>query len=77
MRDVDFVELAPRMGPARDFDDRSIFIKLLEAGICVGLERTLVEPSDAALRFSPLRSGESANQTAGAVVSPDGRSSRT
>jgi hypothetical protein len=41
MRDVDLMELAPRVSPAGDFDDRSTLIKMLEAGIGVSLERTL------------------------------------
>ena len=43
MRDVDLVELAPRVRPAGDFDDPSTFIKLMEAGVGIGLERTVVE----------------------------------
>jgi hypothetical protein len=65
MRDVDLVELAPRMGPARDFGDRSIFIKLLEACICICLERTLVE-LEVLLRVFGLAIGR--------VGEPDGRS---
>jgi hypothetical protein len=43
MCDVDLVELAPGVRPAGDFDDHSTFIKMLEAGVGIGLERTLVE----------------------------------
>ena len=32
---MDLVELAPRVSPASDFDDRSTLVKMLEAGICV------------------------------------------
>jgi hypothetical protein len=42
VRDVDVVELAPRVGPAGDLVDRSAFVKMLEAGIGVGLERTAI-----------------------------------
>jgi hypothetical protein len=40
MRDVDLVELTPRVSPAGNFDDRSTFVEMLEASIGVGLERT-------------------------------------
>ena len=43
MRDMDLVELAPGMRPARDFVDIAVFIELLEASVSVGLKRTLVE----------------------------------
>jgi hypothetical protein len=43
MRDVDRVELAPGVGPTGDFEDRSRLVEMLEAGVGVGLERTLVE----------------------------------
>src|SRR6266849_6231973 len=43
MCDMDLVELAPRVRPARHFDDGSIFIEMLEACVGVGLERPLVE----------------------------------
>ena len=75
MRDMDLVELAPGMRPARDFVDRSSFVQVVEAGVSVGLERALVELEVLAC---PLAlADESANQTAGAVVPPEGRSSRT
>ncbi len=41
---MDLVELAPGMGPAGDLVDRSSFVEMVEAGVSVGLERTLVEP---------------------------------
>ena len=37
------VELASRMRPAGDFDDRSRFIEILETGVSIGLECALVE----------------------------------
>ena len=40
VRDVDLVELASCMGPARDFDDGPRLIELLEASVSIGLERT-------------------------------------
>ena len=43
MGNMDLVELAPRVRPASRFDDGSIFVEMLEAGVGVGLERPLVE----------------------------------
>ena len=43
MGNMDLVELTPRVRPACGFDDGSIFVELLEAGIGVGLEHALVE----------------------------------
>ena len=42
MRDIDLMELAPGMGPTRDFVDRSSFIELPEAGEGVGLQSALI-----------------------------------
>src|ERR1019366_6494878 len=42
MGDMDLVELAPGVRPAGDFDDRSIFVEMLEASIGVSLERTAI-----------------------------------
>ena len=41
--DMDLVELASRVSPARNFNDVSCFVELLEACVGVGLESTLVE----------------------------------
>ena len=43
MSDMDLVELASGMRPAGYFEDGSSFVKMMEAGICMGLQRTLVE----------------------------------
>jgi len=43
MGDMDLMELAPRVRPAGRFDDGSIFVEMLEAGVGIGLERALVE----------------------------------
>ena len=40
---MDLVELAPCKRPASDFDDGSIFVEMLEAGVGIGLEWSLVE----------------------------------
>ena len=40
---MDLVELAPSVSPAGDFVDRSSFVQVVEAGVSVSLERTLVE----------------------------------
>ena len=73
MRDMDLVELAPGMGPTRDFVDRSAFIELLETGEGVGLQSALV-----VLQVLPWVLSPAIWQVAaGAIVSPEGRSSRT
>ena len=49
---MDLVELAPRVCPAGDFDDGSIFIEMLEASVGVGLERTVLAEASSPLRLS-------------------------
>jgi len=38
---MDVVELAPGVSPACDFVDRAVPVKMMKAGIRVGLQRTL------------------------------------
>jgi hypothetical protein len=64
------------MSHAWSFLNRSTLIQLIKAGECVGLKNAL-ELGQMALRMFTLRSGEYANHTAGAGLSPAGRLSRT
>ena len=54
---MDLVKLAPGMGPAGDLVDRSSFVEMMEAGVGVGLQRTLVKLQVLAWPFA-LRSDE-------------------
>jgi hypothetical protein len=76
MSDMDLVKLAPRMGPAGDFVDRSCFVELLEASKGISLQSALVGLKMLPWVLTPAigRVGEPYGRR---VVSPEGRSSRT
>ena len=61
---MDFVELPPGVSPAGDLVDPSAFVEVVEAGIGIGLQRSLIV-LQVQLRTLSL--------TVGRVGEPDGR----